>query len=128
MPERSRFCSWCGAPTPPEAWGAGSGVREGAVPGWRGDGAGWILLHLAVGLLGLWAIQLLLVGLALSVSGRERALLPIHLLPAATGLIGWFLFVYLRDRPAIRWAALLTPIVLGFGVTYLVNVRMQGPA
>ncbi len=83
---------------------------------------------MAVGLLGLWSIQLLLIGLALTLAGRERALLSIDLVPAATGLLGWFLFVYLRRGPALRWAALLIPIVLGFAVTYAVNVWLQAPS
>ena len=97
------------------------------MPEWRRDGAGWILLHVAVGLLGLWSVQLLLIGLALALAGHGRALLPIDLVPAGTGLLGWFLFVYLRGGAALRWAALLVPVVLGFGVTYAVNVWLQGP-
>jgi hypothetical protein len=126
LPPWSRFCSWCGEASPPQAWSDQGG--DATIPEWRQDGAGWVLLHVAVGLLGLWSVQLVLIGLVLAVAGRGRALLPIDLVPAATGLLGWFLFVYLRRGPAIRWAALLIPIVLGFGLTYAVNVRLQPAA
>lgn len=62
-------------------------------------------------------MQLTLVAIAAAANGERVALHPVHVLPAATGLTGWFVFVYLRRGLAARWTGLVGFVVLGVAVT-----------
>jgi hypothetical protein len=74
----------------------------------------------------MWTFQLLLLGLALDAAGAPLDVRPVHLVPAASGLAGWFLFVYVPADVASRLAALVGSVLLGVAVTFALSLRLQG--
>lgn len=100
-------------------------------PPWRSAGAGWVLLHILIGLaIGFAAVSLAVLVAAVA-DGQGTALTPASWALAAVSLLGalagWILFVYLRTGPGLRWLWLGVATGAGF-VTVLTAVLAFRPA
>jgi zinc ribbon protein len=94
-------------------------------PSWRSAGAGWILLHILIGLaIGFGAVSLAVLVAAVA-GGQGTALTPASWAVSAVSLLGalagWILFVYLRTGLGLRWLWLGVATGVGF-VTVLTAV------
>jgi hypothetical protein len=104
--------------------------REHGIPAWRRATIGQILLHVAIGLVGLGVIQLFVLGYVLEVSGRS-----VDELSAASslgvaisvlaGLYAWLLFVFLQGYLALRWAVFLGLLGPGFVAALILALATQ---
>lgn len=82
--------------------------RDEVVPAWRRPRAGWILLHIVIGIV-LWFVVLFVEGMVLGATDRD---LDVVTDTAGTGMVvalplsvsAWILFVYLRSRRAGSWS------------------------
>jgi hypothetical protein len=106
--------------------------RVHAIPAWRRPAIGWILLHVAIGLVGLAFVQGFLIGFVLALAGKDLEGLATRTgaglsLAVLTGVAAWLLFVYLRKSPAVRWTVFLALLLAGF-VTALVMGLINQPA
>jgi hypothetical protein len=100
-------------------------------PPWRSAGAGWVLLHILIGLaIGFGAVSLAVLVAAVA-GGQGTALTPASWAVSAVSLLGalagWILFVYLRTGPGPRWLWLGVATGVGF-VTVLTAVLAFRPA
>jgi zinc-ribbon domain len=124
----------------PEGWQAAwrrfteleAGAARGELPDWRGVHAGWVILHLLVGLA--IGIVTVLVAVALVVAGgRDVNPLTTQTAVACTvaivgALAGWILFVYLRTGTGLRWAVFTVAVGLSFLLALGVGLASQPPS
>jgi hypothetical protein len=106
--------------------------RVHGIPAWRRPVIGWIVLHVAIGLVALGFVQVFLIGFVLGVAGRD-----VDDLSDATGwglatcvltgLVAWLLFVFLRKPPGVRWTVFLGLLAAGFVVALSLAVATQPP-
>jgi hypothetical protein len=106
--------------------------REHGIPGWRRPTVALILLHVAIGLVGLTFAQLLLIGFVLGLARRRideqgDAIVWVVVACALAGLVSWLLFVFLRRSPKARWIALAGMLGTGFAVALTVALATQPP-
>jgi hypothetical protein len=123
----------------PEGWEAAwrrfteleAGAVRGEPPGWRAVHAGWIILHLLVGLA--IGIVTVLVAVALvAAGGRDINPLTSQTAVASTvaivgALAGWILFVYLRTGTGLRWLGFTVAGGLSFLLALGVGLASQPP-
>jgi hypothetical protein len=104
--------------------------HEHGIPAWRRPSIGWILLHVAIGLVALTIVQLFIIGLVLDLAGRRVDELSddmgwVVLVCALAGLVSWLLFVFLRRSPAVRWAVFAGLLAIGFAVGLILALATQ---
>lgn len=105
--------------------------RDEAVPAWRQPRAGWILLHIVIGVV-LWLAVAFVDGMVLGAVGRD-----LEVVTDAAGagmavafplcLAAWICFVYLRSERA-RWSAFLGLLGLALVVAIWTGVAGQPAA
>lgn len=101
--------------------------------GWRSAGIGWILLHFVVGL-ALWFITVAVGMGLLAALGRDidrdpqGATIGGLVLAIPVAIAGWYLFVYLKQRVAVRVWILVGAILLGGLLVLALGYGAQGPA
>ncbi|MGH2682249.1 MAG: hypothetical protein ACRDIX_03325 [Actinomycetota bacterium] len=104
--------------------------RIHGIPAWRRPVIGWILLHVAIGLVALALVQLFLIGFVLGLAGRN-----VDRLSEATGwgiavfvitgLVSWLLFVFLRRSSVTRWAISLALLATGLAIALALALATQ---
>jgi hypothetical protein len=104
--------------------------REHGTPAWRRSTIGWILLHVAIGLIALTFVQLFLIGFVLGIVGKSVDELTNATgwgvaLVAFTGLTAWLLFVFLRKPAGVRWGAFLGLLGAGFAADLILALATQ---
>ena len=96
--------AWSGTPSPPAP-------PPASIARWRQAKAGWILLHLAIGV-ALWFALVFAMAFTIAIAGRTWVdrldrdrpgprRMDAH--PARGAVAGWILFVYLRTTLWVRW-------------------------
>jgi hypothetical protein len=104
---------------------------EPSSPSWRSDGAGWVLLHILIGLLiGFGTVGLALL-VAVAAGGEGTALTAaswaVSVVVVLGALAGWILFVYLRTGPALRWLWFGAATGLGFVMAVIAVLAFRPP-
>lgn len=100
--------------------------------GWRSEGLGWILLHLLIGLV-LWFPTFAL-GIGMAAAAGRDIEDPVGIsigglfLALPFAIAGWYLFVYLKRRAAIRVWILVGSILAGGVVAGILAILGQPPA
>jgi hypothetical protein len=107
--------------------------RVHSVPSWRRPELGWILLHVAIGLIGLGVLQAVVIGVVLSAAGKETAELTLageagRFFAMLTGLTGWLSFVYLEKSRRVRWAVFLVLLAVGLAIALAIGLATQPAA
>jgi hypothetical protein len=104
------------------------------VPGWRRAKAGWIALHVLIGI-GLWVLMVVAVSVAAVIAGRttedasdrSSALFGgVGLLVLLSTIAAWILFVYLRKPSRTRTIVFLAFFLAGF-VAFLITALTNLP-
>ena len=143
IPPDSRFCSWCGAQVGPGAVTSAAAMTSvpGAPPGrevrpiwhpssegWRSATAGWVLLHIVLGLL-MGIADVLLAAAVVAVAGRSvEPSLAVGLIAPLTLLVtagGWLLFVYVPARAAARGVAFASLATAAFAMLLVTALATQ---
>jgi hypothetical protein len=106
--------------------------RAHAIPAWRRPAAGWILLHVAIGLIVLAFLQGFVLGFVSALAGKDlddftTATGSGIAVMVFTGLTAWLLFVFLRWSPAVRWLVFLGLLGTGFAVALILALATQHP-
>jgi uncharacterized membrane protein len=104
--------------------------RAHTIPAWRRPAAGWILLHVAIGLIVLAFLQGLVLGFVAALAGKDldeftAATGSGIAVMVFTGLTAWLLFVFLRRSPAVRWLVFLGLLGIGFAVALILALATQ---
>lgn len=107
--------------------------RVHSIRSWRRPELGWILVHVAIGLIGLGVLQALVIGFVLSAAGRDLAEPTIateagRSFAVLTGLTGWLSFVYLEKSPRVRWAVFLVLLLVGLASALAIGLATQPAA
>jgi hypothetical protein len=88
------------------------------VPPWRQAKRGWVVLHIALGLV-VWFLSAIVLAIVIQAAGRDLSGLSDAQNAAVgmtlfTSLAGWLLFVFLRQPAITRW--IVFAAVLGGGL------------